>query len=117
MMNVSSLALVLALVDAGTSVPAVIRLKDGTIYRLQAPPHLTAGRFVFTTSDGRLLSLSETEVDEIRLTPPAAPKGASPDPHDSHALGAIARQQRNQQGKQTLLSPAPTPKPKKKTAR
>jgi len=107
------LLLVLALADAADSVPAVIRLKDGTVYSLQTPPHLTRGRFVFKTSDGRLLSVAETEVDEIRLLQPTPVPRAAPNPQDSHALGAIARQQRRASGKHTLLSPAPTPKPKR----
>ena len=104
--------LVLALNDASL-VPAVIRLKDGTVYRLQSPPHLTSGRFVFTTSDGQLLSLAESEVDEIRLTPPNSDSRAALNPHDSHALGAIARQQRRTKGRYTLIAPAPTPKSRK----
>src|ERR1700730_10917464 len=108
--------LVLALNDASL-VPAVLRLKDGTIYRLQSPPHLSAGRFVFTTSDGQLLSLAETEVDEIRLMPPNSDARAALKPHDSHSLGAIARQERRNKGKYTLISPAPTPRPRKASAR
>ena len=108
--------LVLALTDAADSVPAQIRLKDGSVYNLQSPPHLTGGRFVFKTSDGRLLSLAETEVDEIRLLPPSTAPRAALNPQDSHALGAIARQQRHASGKRTLLSPAPTPQPKKRAA-
>jgi hypothetical protein len=106
------LLLVLALTDAADSVPALIRLKDGTVYSLRSPPHLTGGRFVFKTSDGRLLSVAETEVDEIRLLQPTPVPRAALNTQDSHALGAIARQQRRSSGKHTLLSPAPTPKPK-----
>ena len=40
----------------------------------------------------------------------------APNPQDSHALGAIARQQRRSNGKYTLLAPAPTPRPKKVAA-
>jgi hypothetical protein len=108
--------LVLALTDAANSVPALIRLKDGTVYSLQSPPHLTRGRFVFKTSDGRLLSLAETEVDEIRLLQPTPAPRTDLNPQDSHALGAIARQQRHSSGKRTLISPAPTPNPKKRAA-
>ena len=109
--------LILALTDAGSTVPALIRLKDGTVYRLQSAPHLSGGRLVFTTSEGRLLSVAETEVDEVRLLSPTPSPGAVPDPHDSHALGAIARQQRRSSGKYTLIAPAPTVKPKKSSAR
>lgn len=110
------LLLVLALTDAADSVPTLIRLKDGTIYTLQSPPHLTRGRFVFKASDGRLLSVAETEVDEIRLVQPTPTPRVVPNPQDSHALGAIARQQRHASGKHTLISSAPTPRPKKRAA-
>lgn len=105
----------LALRGAATATPptpAVIRTKDGTIYQLPAPPRLSNGRFVFTASDGRVYSLGEAEVDEVRLLP-TAPEPSGPDRQDSHQLGAIARQERNQKGKHTLLAPAPTPRPKK----
>ena len=115
-MRASLLVLVLALSDGASLVPALIRLKDGTVYRLQSPPHLTGGRFVFKTSDGRLLSLAEAEVDEIRLLAPTPAARAAPNPQDSHALGAIARETRHSNGKYTLISPAPTPKPKKRAA-
>ena len=112
--------LMLALVDGAGSVPALIRLKDGTVYSLQSPPHLTGGRFVFKTTDGRLLSLAETEVDEIRLLVPTPGPREDLNPQDSHALGAIAREQRSTSGKRTLISPsspAPTPRPKKSAGR
>ena len=112
-MRAAAWLLLVALADAASPIPAVIRLKDGTVYRLSEPPHLAGGRFVFKTSDGRLLSLAETEVDEIRLLSPTPAPRSAPNPQDSHALGAIARQQRHTQGKYTLISPAPTAKPKK----
>jgi len=109
--------MLLALGDAASPpVPAVLRLRDGTVYRLQAPPHLNGGRFVFTNSDGRVYSVSESEVDEVRLLAPTPGPGGAPNPQDSHALGAIARQQRRGNGKYTLLAPAPTPRPKKGAA-
>ncbi len=111
MMLIVALAL-----DAGSGVSAVIRLKDGTVYQLQAPPHMSGSRFVFTTSEGRLLSIAESEVDEIRLTPAASEPRAGLNPQDSRALGAIARQQRRNHGKFTLIAPAPTPRGKKGSA-
>ncbi|MEP6992906.1 MAG: hypothetical protein ABI968_00195 [Acidobacteriota bacterium] len=77
---------------------------------------MSGSRFVFTTSEGRLLSVAETEVEEIRLLSPTPVPRDALDPHDSHALGAIARQQRHRSGRYTLLAPAPTPKPKKTSA-
>jgi hypothetical protein len=98
------------------AVPAIIKLKNGTEYSLQTPPHLTGGRFVFTASDGRVYSLSESDVDEVRLLAPTPDPRMQPNPQDSHDLGAIARQERTQKGKHTLIAPAVTPKPKKKSA-
>ena len=111
-MRAGLLLVLLALPAAAPPTPAVIRTKDGTVYQLQAPPRLSNGRFVFTASDGRVYSLGEAEVDEVRLLPPA-PDSSGPDRQDSHQLGAIARQERNQKGKHTLIAPAPTPRPKK----
>jgi hypothetical protein len=105
--------MLLALNGVAPAIPAIIRTKDGTVYQLQTPPHLSNGRFVFTASDGRVYSLAEAEVDEVRLLTPASDSPVAPDRHDSHQLGAIARQERGQKGKYTLISPAPTPRPKK----
>jgi hypothetical protein len=103
--------MLLALGGGAPAVPAILRLKDGTVYELRTPPRLANGRFVFTTSDGRIYSLAEAEVDEVRLVSPASPAG--PDRQDSHQLGAIARQERGQKGKHTLIAPDPTPRPRK----
>jgi hypothetical protein len=111
------LSLLAVLADTPVTVPAQMRLKDGTVYDLKAPPYLKNGRFVFTTHDGKVLSLAEVEVDEIKLLPPSAPGKAAPNPHDSRQLGAIAREQRRTKGSYTLLAPAPTPRPKKVKSR
>ena len=67
------LSLLAVLADTPVTIPAQMRLKDGTVYELKAPPYLKNGRFVFTTHDGKVLSLAEIEVDEIKLLPPSAP--------------------------------------------
>lgn len=107
------LSLLAVLADTPVTIPAQMRLKDGTVYDLKQPPYLKNGRFIFTTHDGKVLSLAEIEVDEITLQSPAAP-GRALNPHDSHQLGAIARERRRSKGSYTLLAPAPTPRPKKK---
>jgi len=109
---VALLLLVAALVDAPVDVPAQMRLKDGTVYRLKGPPYLKDGRFVFTTTEGRVFSLAEKEVDEIELLSPTPVPRAAPNPQDSRDLGAFARQERRKTGKHTLVAPAPTPRPK-----
>ena len=106
------LSLLAALADTPVTIPAQMRLKDGTVYELKEPPFLKNGRFIFTTQDGKVLSLAETEVDEIKLLSSAPPDRAL-NPHDSHQLGAIARERRRSRGSYTLLAPAPTPRPKK----
>ncbi|HEY3203420.1 MAG TPA: hypothetical protein VGL03_07130 [Thermoanaerobaculia bacterium] len=112
-MRVPVLLLLLgALADPPATVPAQMRLKDGTVYQLRQAPHLTNGRFVFTTSDGGVYSLAEKEVDEIRLMGPTPVPRIAPNPHDSHELGAIARQERRRKGKHTLLAPAMAPTPR-----
>ncbi len=108
------LSLLAALADNPVTVPAQMRLKDGTVYELKEPPYLKSGRFVFTTSEGKVFSLGEAEVDEIKLLPPMGPRRTALNPHDSHQLGAIAREQRRSKGSYTLLAPAPTPRPKKR---
>jgi hypothetical protein len=110
MRALSLLLLLVALADGRVTNPALIRLKDGTVYRLKEPPLLTGGRYVFTTTDGRFLSLSEKEVEEVRLLSPTPGPRAVPNPQDSHALGAIATQQRKSKGQYTSVAPAPTPK-------
>ena len=101
------LSLLAVLADTPVTVPARMRLKDGTVYDLKAPPYLKNGRFVFTTHDGKVLSLAEIEVDEITLQPPSAPGRPILNSHDSHQLGAIARQQRRTRPATTLLAPGP----------
>jgi len=101
----------LALADPPAAVPARIRLKDGTVYRLREPPFLKDGRFIFTTSDGKLYSISEKEVGEILLVGPAPKPRTSPNPQDSRALGEIAREERHKTGKRAPVAPAPTPRP------
>ncbi len=103
----------LALADPPATVPARMRLKDGTVYRLKEPPFLKDGRFVFTTVDGKIYSIAEKEVEEIRLLGPTPRPRTSPNPQDSRALGEIARDERHKTGKRVPVAPAPTPRPAK----
>ena len=102
-----------ALVEPPAEVPARMRLKDGTVYRLKEPPFLKEGRFIFTTTDGRVYSIGEKEVDEIRLLGPTHRPRTSPNPQDSRALGAVARDERHKTGKRVPVSPVPTPLPRR----
>lgn len=119
-MRALAFLMLLALNDApatpARTAQAVLRLKDGTSYSLRTAPHMTGTRVVFTTLDGMTWSLSEADVDEVRLLSPAPAPRDAPNPQDSRDLGAYARQQRRNTGKHTLIAPAPTPKPRKAAA-
>jgi hypothetical protein len=110
------LLVVCALADPPRAVPAQMRLKDGTVYDLREPPHMTGGRVVFTTRSGKVYSLAETEVEEIRLVGPTPVPRAVLNPQDSRQLGAIARQERRKKGTHTLIAPEITPRPKTNAA-
>jgi hypothetical protein len=117
MRSIAVLAALAALADSSVSVPAQMRLKDGTVYELKEPPHLSGARFVFKTRDGKVYSLAESEVEEIRLVGPTPVPRVVPNPQDSHQLGAIARQERHRKGTHTLIAPAATPRPSRKSSR
>ena len=114
-MQAAALFLLLAaLSDSSVPVPAQMTLKDGTVYELKEPPHLSGTRFVFTTRAGKVFSLGESEVEEIRLLGPTPVPRVVLNPQDSRQLGAIARQQRRKKGTHTLIAPAATPRPGKR---
>jgi hypothetical protein len=112
--------------------PAVgkLVLKNGTVYLLKEPPRFVGSRVVFTTTDGKLLSLDESEIASIGGGEPT-PVPNRYDQEDSRALGAIAREQRDAKGKNAEVAPysppkrtpkpaktpAPKPKPKPKPTR
>ena len=113
MRAVALLPLITALADAPATVPTQITLNDGAVYRLKEPPFLKDGRYIFTTADGKVYSLPEADVREVKLLGPAPAPRESPNPQDSRALGAITRQQNRKTGKHTQIAPAPTPIPPK----
>jgi hypothetical protein len=84
-----------------------VLMKDGTFYLLKEPPQFSGGRIVFTTVDGRVLSAKQEDVQSIgaALKPTPTPRYSS---QDSRALGAIARQQRDKEGKTAEVAPRPT---------
>src|SRR4029077_12345454 len=110
------LLVVCALADPPHAVPAQMRLKDGTVYDLREPPHMAGGRVVSTTREGKVYSLAERDVEEIRLIGPTPVPRAVLNPLDSRQLGAIARQERRKKGTHTLNAPAVPPLPKKTAA-
>ena len=108
----------LARVPDPPSQPMRLTLKNGTVYVLKEPPRVSGTRVVFTTRDGRLFSMDQSEIEGIRAAPRPNPTPRRYDSGDSHALGAIARQQRDRKGKAAEVAPRssavrrPTPKPR-----
>jgi len=91
-------------------------LKNGTVYSLREPPRISGGRIVFTTMDGKIFSLSESEVESISDAPrPTPTPRITYNPQDSRDLGAIARQRRRGKGLESPGSAAvvvhATPRP------
>ena len=82
-----------------------LTLRNGTVYILKEPPRITGTRVVFTTTDGRLLSLDESEIQSIGSVPAPTPPPRRYDQEDSRALGAIARQQRDAKGRRAEVAP------------
>lgn len=103
---------------APTQVPAPgsrLTLRNGTTYLLKEPPQISGTRVIFTTMDGRSFSMDESEIDTIGAAPRPTAAPRRYDQEDSHALGAIARQQRETRGKRAEVAPrAPV---RKKTPR
>ena len=104
-----------------TPIPPTLTLRDGRVMYLKAPPRTEGSRVVFTTLAGKTYSLEASEVASFVAAPPTPTRPAPRyNPQDSHALGAIARQERSRTGKTTDLSasrrsPRPTKAPAKKT--
>ena len=122
MRNRLALAFAFALVVSptpSTQPPTIMKLKDGRVMHLTAPPRIAGGRIVFTTTEGRTYSLAESDVLSIGVEPTPTPTPRTINPLDSHNLGAIARQQRQQTGKKAEVAttatstPKPTRAPKK----
>lgn len=86
-----------------------LTLRNGTVYILKEPPRITGTRVVFTTADGQLLSLDESEIQSIGSTPAPTPSPKRYDQEDSRALGAIARQQRDAKGRRAEVAPRAAP--------
>jgi hypothetical protein len=96
---------------AQTSQPASrMVLKNGTVYLLKEAPRISGGRIVFTTTDGKIFSLSESEVESITDIPRPTPLPRTTyNPEDDRDLGAIARQERHGRGLTSETSPHPGP--------
>ncbi len=90
-------------------------LKNGTVYMLKEPPRISGGRIVFTTTEGKMYSLSEAEVESVSdVARPTPSPRVTYNPQDSRDLGAIARQKRRGRG---LAAPASSGPPAARTPR
>jgi len=94
--------------------PLRLKLKDGRVYVLKEPPTLDGTRYVFETVEGKFYSLDQSEVASLGAAPRPTPARPRLNPQDSHALGAIARQQREHRGKSADVAPQAEHKPKRK---
>ena len=117
-MNRGLLLLALTLFSAPAPLPpSKMTVRDGRVFWLKEPPRLDGNRIVFTTEDGRVYSMNESEVVSIVVATPPPPPPREMNPQDSKALGAIARQQRARKGKVTDLAPATPRRVGRKTAK
>lgn len=96
--------------DSGAASRLVLR--NGTVFMLKEPPRISGTRVVFTTLDGKMFSLDESEVASIGAAPPPTPAVRRYDQQDSKALGAIARQQRDARGKRAEVAPRAAARPR-----
>jgi hypothetical protein len=105
-----ALSTALLLLPASQS-PTIMKLKDGRVMRLKAPPKISSGRIVFTTVEGQTYSLLESDVLSIGAEPTPTPTPHYVNTLDSHNLGAIARQERQKTGKKSEVAVRATPPP------
>ena len=87
--------------------PMRLTLRNGTVYLLREPPRISGTRVIFTT---RMAGRSPWTRARSRRSAPFRGRAATPrryDSEDSHALGAIARQQREPRGKKAEVAPRP----------
>ncbi|MEP6800537.1 MAG: hypothetical protein ABJC07_01275 [Acidobacteriota bacterium] len=79
---------------------------------------MTGSRVVFTTMDGQMYSMDQTEVESIGAAPrPTRTPAHSYSIQDSRALGALARQDREARGLKAEVAPRRAPAAKKRARR
>ncbi len=104
-MLTGTLLLFLALLPVSDLPVTRMTLKNGTVYLLKDPPSASGGRIIFTTVEGKVFSLAESEVATIGSVPAPTPAPRGYNVQDSRELGAIARQQRARRGKTAEVAP------------
>jgi|SRR6476619_236628 hypothetical protein len=82
-----------------------LTLKNGTVYLLKEPPRISGRLVIFTTMDGRAFSMDQNEIETVGAVPRVSPTPRRYNVEDSHALGAITRQEREHQGKKAEVAP------------
>jgi hypothetical protein len=105
------------LVAPGPPPGSTLTLRDGSVFLLRGPARQVGKRFVFQTRDGRVYSVEAIEVQSTGATPRPAPAAPRLNRHDSRALGAIVRTDRNRKGKAVEVAPRPVRPPKKQRPR
>ncbi len=94
-----------------------LTLRNGIVYLLAEPPRISGKRVVFTTMDGQMYSMDQSEVQSISAAPPPTRTPAhSYSTQDSRALGALARQDREARGLKAEVAPRRAPASKKSRA-
>lgn len=93
---------------------STLTLRDGRVFLLQKPARRVGNRLVFRTREGKTYSVESTEVRSTGAHPEPTPGPPRLDRHDSRALGAIARAERNRKGKRVEIAPRPQHRPSKK---
>ena len=83
-----------------------LTLKNGTVYILREPPRISGRLVIFTTMDGHAFSMDQNEIEAVGVVPRVSPTPRRYNVEDSHALGAITRQEREHQGKKAEVAPA-----------
>ncbi|MEP6768087.1 MAG: hypothetical protein ABJC61_05420 [Acidobacteriota bacterium] len=86
-----------------------LTLRNGTVYLLREPPRVSGSRVVFTTMDGQLYSMDQSEIESIGAPRPTRTPRPYYSTEDSRALGALARRDREARGLRAEVSPRRAP--------
>lgn len=87
------------------SAPTKLTLRNGTVYLLKEPPRISGTRIIFTTLEGKLYMLDQSEIEAVGAMPRPTVAPKRYDIEDSRQLGAIARQRRAATGRRAEVAP------------
>jgi hypothetical protein len=101
-------ALLFAVASASApAMPSTLTLRNGSYFDLPEPARKVGNRFVFRTTAGKTYSIESSEVLSTGPAPRSTPVPRRMSTHDSRALGAIVRAERNRKGKAVEIAPQP----------